>query len=100
MIYLHSTDPRQRALADDVDKAIRAELRKARKKARPKKPGKGIARSGTDVARWRRSAFMKIIGIGQETGPDLRRRGSAPSATRTRDLLLRRQLLYPLSYRG
>ena len=25
---------------------------------------------------------------------------SAPSATRTRDLLLRRQLLYPLSYRG
>ena len=26
--------------------------------------------------------------------------GSAPSATRTRDLLLRRQLLYPLSYRG
>ena len=24
----------------------------------------------------------------------------APSATRTRDLLLRRQLLYPLSYRG
>jgi hypothetical protein len=26
--------------------------------------------------------------------------GGAPSATRTRDLLLRRQLLYPLSYRG
>jgi hypothetical protein len=25
---------------------------------------------------------------------------SAPTATRTRDLLLRRQSLYPLSYRG
>jgi hypothetical protein len=25
---------------------------------------------------------------------------STPDATRTRDLLLRRQLLYPLSYRG
>jgi integrase len=31
MIYLHSTDPRQRALADAVDKAARAELRQARK---------------------------------------------------------------------
>ena len=33
-------------------------------------------------------------------GPDLVIHGSAPSATRTRDLLLRRQLLCPLSYRG
>jgi hypothetical protein len=33
-------------------------------------------------------------------GVDLRWKVSAPSATRTRDLLLRRQLLYPLSYRG
>ena len=31
---------------------------------------------------------------------DPRHNVSAPSATRTRDLLLRRQLLYPLSYRG
>src|SRR5258705_4877621 len=31
MIYLHSTDPRQRALADAVDKAARDELRQARK---------------------------------------------------------------------
>jgi hypothetical protein len=31
---------------------------------------------------------------------DLGFRCGAPSATRTRDLLLRRQLLYPLSYRG
>jgi hypothetical protein len=32
--------------------------------------------------------------------PDLGWERGAPSATRTRDLLLRRQLLYPLSYRG
>lgn len=51
LIYLHSTDPRQRALADDVDKAIRAELRKARKKARPRKAGNRSTQSGTDVAR-------------------------------------------------
>ena len=31
MIYLHSTDPRQRALADAVDEAARDEVRQARK---------------------------------------------------------------------
>jgi hypothetical protein len=43
---------------------------------------------------------MKIIRKSQQSGSDLGTKGSAPSATRTRDLLLRRQLLYPLSYRG
>jgi hypothetical protein len=43
---------------------------------------------------------MKIICVDQKTASDLQREVSAPSATRTRDLLLRRQLLYPLSYRG
>ena len=43
---------------------------------------------------------MKIIRRSQETGADLHGKLGAPSATRTRDLLLRRQLLYPLSYRG
>src|ERR1700733_14284598 len=33
-------------------------------------------------------------------GADLRGKLGAPPAPRTRDLLLRRQLLYPLSYRG
>jgi hypothetical protein len=33
---------------------------------------------------------MKIIGLGRETGSELGEKGSAPSATRTRDLLLRR----------
>jgi hypothetical protein len=43
---------------------------------------------------------MKITYRGSDTGPDLGEKVGAPSATRTRDLLLRRQLLYPLSYRG
>jgi integrase len=51
MIYLHSTDQRQRALADAVDKAARAELRKARKsQAKRNKPAQGDTASGTDVA--------------------------------------------------
>jgi hypothetical protein len=48
MIYLHSTDPRQRAIADAVGQAIRAEVRQARK-ARSR--GKGRNASGMDVAR-------------------------------------------------
>jgi hypothetical protein len=43
---------------------------------------------------------VKIISACIDIRSDLRRRSGAPSATRTRDLLLRRQLLYPLSYRG
>ncbi len=43
---------------------------------------------------------MKIICGGREIASDLAILVGAPSATRTRDLLLRRQLLYPLSYRG
>jgi integrase len=51
MIYLHSTDQRQRALADVVDKVARAELRKAREnRAKRKKPARGDTASGTDVA--------------------------------------------------
>ena len=44
LIYLHSPDKRQRALADAVDKAARAELAQTKKS---KKPG----RSGTRTAR-------------------------------------------------
>jgi hypothetical protein len=46
------------------------------------------------------TGLMKIIYGSLEMASDLAILGSAPSATRTRDLLLRRQLLYPLSYRG
>jgi integrase len=53
MIDLHSTDERQRALADVVDQAARAVLGQAAKGARKGRPGK---RSGTEVARQRRQA--------------------------------------------
>jgi hypothetical protein len=48
MIYLHSTDERQRKLADAVGKLARAELREA-KQAQGKT-------SGTKVARRRKTA--------------------------------------------
>lgn len=52
MIYLHSTDQRQRALADAVNKAARAELRRARRKpATGRKPAGNSGASGTEVAR-------------------------------------------------
>jgi hypothetical protein len=38
--------------------------------------------------------------MAEKLASDLGFRVSAPSVIRTRDLLLRRQLLYPLSYRG
>jgi integrase len=50
MIYLHSTDARQRMIADAVDKTARAELRKAKKRA------KDSGASGTNVARRRKRA--------------------------------------------
>lgn len=52
MIYLHSADQRQRALADAVDKAARAELRRARREtARTRKSAGSASASGTEVAR-------------------------------------------------
>jgi integrase len=57
MVYLHSTDERQRTLADTVDKAARTELRKAKKKPRTiKKPCGAPGQSGTEVARNRKRA--------------------------------------------
>jgi integrase len=50
LIYLHSTGERQRALADAVDQAARAELRQARKAAR-RKQGRSAGASGTGMAR-------------------------------------------------
>ena len=50
LIYLHSTDERQRKLADTVGKMARTELRKARK------PKNGGGKSGTNVARRRGDA--------------------------------------------
>lgn len=50
LIYLHSTDERQRKLADAVGKAARDELRKARKHDDPG------GESGTNVARRQETA--------------------------------------------
>ena len=69
MIYLHSTDPRQRALADAVDKAARDELRQARKwPPKTAKPAQGDGLSGTRP----RARRMKITSLRPGTGPDLR----------------------------
>jgi len=53
LIYLHSTDERQRKLADEVGKQARAELRKGRK------PMDGDGASGAKVARRRGHASWK-----------------------------------------
>ena len=85
LIYLHSTDERQRALAEAVARQAQAAL--------------DAAARGTYGARQVRSCRGMIT-------PELSMCPlswafvGAPGASRTRDLLLRRQLLYPLSYRG
>jgi integrase len=48
MIYLHSTDPRQPAIAVAVSEAARTELRSG---PRSRKPGKTVKAFGTEVAR-------------------------------------------------
>ncbi len=50
LVYLHSTSERQRAIADAVDKAARATLRKT------KASKTGQSASGTKVARRREQA--------------------------------------------
>jgi hypothetical protein len=89
MIYLFSTDERQRTLADAVDQAARAELRKAKKRrSRPR----SHATARVNLARkWKpETGPMKIIRDSRDMQPDLVRRGSAPGRTRTCDRLLRR----------
>ena len=90
MIYLHSTDPRQRTLADAVDKAARDELRQAKVATHDQEPSSGQRRIWHGSGTRPRARLMKITSVWSETGPDLRWNVSAPSATRTRDLLLRR----------
>ena len=93
MIYLHSSDECQHQIADTPQPA-----RPRRAEAGQQAPGGEAIGHATGTES--QASLMKIIAVGHEMGSDLRRRVSAPSATRTRDLLLRRQLLYPLSYRG
>ena len=49
LVYLHSSDKRQRALADAVAKAARAELAQSKKKTgKPRQSGTRVARRGDD----------------------------------------------------
>ena len=80
MIYLHSSAERQRALADAGGQDGTAEL----------------VKSKPLVSR----AIWHADGTEAPFRPLTWRLTSAPTATRTRDLPLRRRSLYPLSYRG
>jgi hypothetical protein len=56
-VPLHSTDERQRTLADAVDQVARAELRKVKMgPQQAKKSRGGGSQSGTEVARNRKRA--------------------------------------------
>ena len=95
LIYLHSSDERQHQIADTLSQLAIEELTRG-----SKRQGGQSARRSDATGTKQETGLLKIIRNCQQTGADLRRKVSAPSATRTRDLLLRRQLLYPLSYRG
>ena len=49
LIYLHSSDKRQRALADAVGKAARAELAQSSKAKKPDRSGTRVARNRDDL---------------------------------------------------
>jgi integrase len=51
LIYLHSSDKRQRALADAVGKAARAELAQAKKAKKPRQTGTRMARNLDDCSK-------------------------------------------------
>ena len=96
MVYLHGSAVRQHQIADTLSKLARDELKRGSKRQDGEAAGKRRARNGHEPE----ASLMKITCENRETASDLAILVSAPSATRTRDLLLRRQLLYPLSYRG
>jgi hypothetical protein len=84
MVYLHGSDKRQQAIADTLSQLAIDELKRGSNRSAPAPRG---GRSGTQTPR----GFLTMDGSPRETGADLRRRGGAPTATRTRDLLLRRR---------
>jgi hypothetical protein len=90
LIYLHSTSARQHHLADAVTARAQAELGTTEKPS-----GGSVARMWHD-----RKAPMTTPRDWLASRALNRTFKCAPTATRTRDLLLRRQSLYPLSYRG
>ena len=93
MSYLHGSAKRRQAIADTLSQLASEELKRGSKRNATRPRG---SRSVTEARR----GFLTVAGRPGKTGADLQGKLGAPSATRTRDLLLRRQLLYPLSYRG
>jgi hypothetical protein len=78
LTYLHASDECQRAIADALSKVSATELKR-------RSPNRSDA-TGTKAP----EGLMKIVYGCRQTLPELRRKLCAPSATRTRDLLLRR----------
>jgi hypothetical protein len=88
LTYLHASDERQRDRGGhEQDQRERTET------SRVGPIGRATGTKATE-------RNVKIISACGDRTSDLCGERGAPSATRTRDLLLRRQLLYPLSYRG
>jgi len=85
MIYLHGSDERQHQIADNLSKLATEELKRAASARSGQASTKAIGHAtGTESE----ASLLKIIRRRRETGPDLPVDTSAPSATRTRDLLL------------
>jgi hypothetical protein len=85
LVYLHSTDERQRKVADALGELARAELQDERKRASAR------GASGADLARKAAKRHQLSLMSDANTVLDLVIYCGAPSATRTRDLLLRRR---------
>jgi hypothetical protein len=85
MVYLHGSDKRQQAIAEALSRRAAAELGRSGKRGSGTPPLEGFVAGGARAGH-----------VAAGLGFSLR----APTAIRTRDLLLRRQSLYPLSYRG
>ena len=89
-VYLHGGAERQHVIAAELSRQA----------------GSGAVGPVLDEAIGHATGTAPPVGIltacqvSGETLPDLGFEVCAPTATRTRDLLLRRQSLYPLSYRG
>ena len=94
---LHSSGERQHQIADSLSQLAREELKRGSKRQGGQP---SVRRSGHATGTEPETGLVMIDDRSRDTGLHQRRKGSAPGASRTRDLLLRRQLLYPLSYRG
>jgi hypothetical protein len=92
LIYLHGSDARQQAIADTLSQLARNELQQG-KVAKPR-PGRAEAighATGTATAQ----GFVALARNNGNMTADLVILICAPGRIRTRDPLLRRQLLYP-----